>query len=447
MEIDPYLLHEFCKVDEVGCGEFSAVYRVAYPKGEGAETFVPRASLKSPPPGKAFAVKKSRRPFLGNDDREKRLKEVQILQSLRDGQHIVRYIDSWAINDHLYIQTEYCDEGTLQAFLGKIGRQGRLDDFRIWKIVHDLALVSLLLSPLRHRLLTHWLQGLKVIHQAGFMHLDLKPANVLITYEGVLKIGDFGLATEFPASKGIDHEGDREYIGPEIMQGLFDRPADIFSLGLITLEMGANVKLPENGPTWMALRRGNFSKIPTLTTHATVDSPRRSPTNFEEAITDASGQAGPVPDFGTPSHTPLADPPPFMSDKAHPSSLDTVVRHLTHPEPAKRPLIDDVLQLESIQWVAARRRGAATVFEGYWGPEDEVMSLGASDYDATPLGASNYDATPLGASDYEPTPHGASDYEPTPLGASDYDATSHGASDYYDILPFTSDYDTEMTDV
>lgn len=153
METDPYLLHEFLKVDEVGCGEFSAVYRVAYPK-RASESFVPRASLRSPPPGKAFAVKKSRRPFLGSDDRKKRLKEVQILESLRDGQHIVRYIDSWAINDHLYIQTEYCDEGTLQTFLGKIGRQGRLDDFRIWKVVHDLALVCLLLPLPLYYLLT-----------------------------------------------------------------------------------------------------------------------------------------------------------------------------------------------------------------------------------------------------------------------------------------------------
>lgn len=212
------------------------------------------------------------------------------------------------------------------------------------------------------------------------MHLDLKPANVLITYEGVLKIGDFGLATEYPAAKGIDHEGDREYIGPEIMNGMFDRPADIFSLGLITLEMAANVKLPENGPTWMALRRGNFSRIPTLTTRAAVPAPRASPTNFEEAITDASSTQ-PGADFGTPNHRPLAQPPPFMSDKDHPSSLDKVVRHLTQPEPADRPQIDEVLQLEGLRWVAARRRCAATVFEGLWGPDDAVMTHDASDYD------------------------------------------------------------------
>lgn len=147
MEVDAYLLHHFGKVDEVGHGEFSAVYRVAYPK-TGSGSSIPRSSLSTPPPGKAFAVKKSRRPFIGNDDRQKRLKEVRIIQSLRDAQHVVQYIDSWAIDGHLYIQTEYCDEGTLQSFLGKIGRQGRLDDFRIWKIIHDLSLVCRCLYPI-----------------------------------------------------------------------------------------------------------------------------------------------------------------------------------------------------------------------------------------------------------------------------------------------------------
>ena len=140
MEIDPYLLHEFGKVDEVGHGEFSAVYRVACPK-RGSDGSVTRSSVSTPPFGKAYAVKKSRRPFLGTEDREKRLKEVRILESLRHAQHVVHFIDSWVIDNHLYIQTEYCDEGNLQTFLGKIGRQGRLDDFRIWKIVHDLSLV------------------------------------------------------------------------------------------------------------------------------------------------------------------------------------------------------------------------------------------------------------------------------------------------------------------
>ena len=147
MEVDDYLLHHFSRVDEVGCGEFSAVYRVAYPKraslGLGSSAHVPPGS---PPPGRAYAVKKSRRPFQGNRDRDIKLKEVRILKSLGNAQHVLHYVNSWERSGHLYIQTEYCDEGSLQKFLSEIGRQGRLDDFRIWKIIQDLTLVCILRS-------------------------------------------------------------------------------------------------------------------------------------------------------------------------------------------------------------------------------------------------------------------------------------------------------------
>ncbi|SPN97284.1 related to protein kinase SWE1 [Cephalotrichum gorgonifer] len=374
MEVDEYLLHKFARVDEVGQGEFSTVYRVAYAKQKRASvgldfrSSASRTPPGSPPPGKAFAVKKSRRPFQGLRDREAKLKEVRILKALSNGNHVLHYINSWEIDNHLYIQTEYCDEGTLEKFLGDVGRQGRLDDFRIWKILHDLSL------------------GLQEIHQAGFIHLDMKPANVLITFEGVLRIGDFGLATEWPAAKGIDAEGDREYIGPEILKGQFDKPADMFSLGLIALEISANVQLPENGPSWLALRNGDFSDIPSLTTGGTVEGSIRAtptPTSFEEAITGVSSPtiAAAPPDFGVPKHTPLTQPPQFMADAGHPFSLDHLVRQLTQPEPSDRLTVDAVLQLESLRWVATRRRCPATVFEGLWGPDDSAFSHDATDYD------------------------------------------------------------------
>jgi mitosis inhibitor protein kinase SWE1 len=148
LDLDEYLCKRFARVDPVGKGEFSTVYRVAYPKHSTAlarnDSYEsPRLAVPgSPAPGTAFAVKKSRHPYHGARDRDLKLKEVRILSSLTAAHHVLRFISSWELNGHLYIQTEYCDEGTLDKFLGNIGRQGRLDDFRIWKILHDLSLVS-----------------------------------------------------------------------------------------------------------------------------------------------------------------------------------------------------------------------------------------------------------------------------------------------------------------
>jgi serine/threonine protein kinase len=91
-------------------------------------------------------------------------------------------------------------------------------------------------------------QGLAHIHGLGIAHLDLKPANLLIGDGDVIKIGDFGLAHLVPVPDDIEREGDRAYLAPELLtSNPVDCAADIFSLGLIALEMAANVELPQNG--------------------------------------------------------------------------------------------------------------------------------------------------------------------------------------------------------
>ena len=68
------------------------------------------------------------------------------------------------------------------------------------------------------------------IHDNGILHLDLKPANIFVTAEGRLKIGDFGMASIWPRSsgEGFEREGDKEYMAPEVLQGRHSKAADVF---------------------------------------------------------------------------------------------------------------------------------------------------------------------------------------------------------------------------
>ncbi|RAL15041.1 tyrosine protein kinase SWE1 [Aspergillus homomorphus CBS 101889] len=375
-DVDPSLTSRFERVELVGTGEFSQVYRVVEPQqmsrssllSEGTDT--PRVFTEQ-----VWAVKKSKQPYSGLKDRERRIREVDILKSLTNSDHIISFMDSWEDNGHLYIQTEFCEEGSLDVFLAQVGLKARLDDFRIWKILMELS------------------TGLKRIHEMGFIHLDLKPANILITFEGVLKIADFGMAARWPADDGIEGEGDREYIGPEILMGRFDKPADIFSLGLIMFEIAGNVELPDNGLSWQKLRNGDMSDIPSLTYSFETSifrdasgNPILEEPSFEELCASDFGDD----DFGMDSFLgarestdrnavslarsgELVDPPGFMVDANHEQALDKIVRWMISPEPLDRPTAEQVLDTYGVQFVAGRRRAGAIVYEGNWGPADEVL--------------------------------------------------------------------------
>lgn len=88
-----------------------------------------------------WAVKKSKQPYAGLKDRERRIREVDVLKALTNSDHVISFVDSWEDSGHLYIQTEFCEEGSLDVFLAQVGLKARLDDFRIWKILLELSLV------------------------------------------------------------------------------------------------------------------------------------------------------------------------------------------------------------------------------------------------------------------------------------------------------------------
>lgn len=149
----------FIDIKHVGSGEFSEVYQVTEKRkslsstsvyahssqlvtpGNSSVTGFSSSPLPYEPPPKVYAVKKAKSRFLGPRDRNEKLSEARILKQLKRHDHIVEYIDEWVEDELLYIQTEFCENGSLDKFLEMHGNKGRLDEFRVWKITLELCMV------------------------------------------------------------------------------------------------------------------------------------------------------------------------------------------------------------------------------------------------------------------------------------------------------------------
>ncbi len=100
----------------------------------------------------------------------------------------------------------------------------------------------------------HWLKGLvegvAYLHDHGIVHRDLKPANLFME-EGMVKIGDYGLAKLITPSQGTEHSesiGTCHYMAPEIGSGKYHKPIDVYAMGVILYEMLTG-RVPFEGET------------------------------------------------------------------------------------------------------------------------------------------------------------------------------------------------------
>lgn len=84
-------------------------------------------------------------------------------------------------------------------------------------------------------------EGLREAHGKGIVHGDIKPANVMLTPKGEVKITDFGLAEILDSAQAAEHEttsGTIAYMSPEQLRGEeVDARSDIWSLGVVCYEM------------------------------------------------------------------------------------------------------------------------------------------------------------------------------------------------------------------
>ena len=107
--------------------------------------------------------------------------------------------------------------------------------------------------------------GLAFAHRQGLLHRDVKPANILVTGDDVVKLGDFGIARAVAENAiGVTQPGmvmgSVAYVSPEQAQGReLDARSDLYSLGVVLYQMVTG-RIPFNGETPVAVALKHVSE-------------------------------------------------------------------------------------------------------------------------------------------------------------------------------------------
>ncbi|KAI8632800.1 hypothetical protein F5Y19DRAFT_471970 [Xylariaceae sp. FL1651] len=156
-------------------------------------------------------------------------REVAILK-LIDHPHIVKLHDIWENRAEIYLVLEYMDGGDLFSYINQCGR---LPEFEMMGYFRQI------------------LSALEYVHSFNICHRDLKPENILMQSNGIVKIGDFGMAAiqQSPTHALKTSCGSPHYAAPELVNRLryqVDK-VDIWSLGCILYATLAG-RLPFDDP-------------------------------------------------------------------------------------------------------------------------------------------------------------------------------------------------------
>lgn len=166
------------------------------------------------------------------------IREIEFLASLKHSS-IVTFHHHFFHGGILYLVMEYCSGGNLDVL---IESKNKLDIDESLKISVNICEVF------------------EFIHSKNIVHRDIKPNNILIDNDGIIKVSDFGIANT--------HGGTTIYLAPEVYSAEYisskDPRIDIYALGLTLLEMvtGTNPFWNSNGQDIIA-KKINHNFIPT----------------------------------------------------------------------------------------------------------------------------------------------------------------------------------------
>lgn len=151
---------------------------------------------------------------------ERFIQEGRFVAKLRH-QHIITVLDLDEEGDTHYLAMEFVEGKPLSEL---IEQKGKLKPNRALDVARQAA------------------EALHVAHEKGVVHRDIKPDNIMINQEGLIKVMDFGIAGTLKKSMSAVQDeapvGTLMYMSPEQLQGReFDQRTDIFSLGVVLFQM------------------------------------------------------------------------------------------------------------------------------------------------------------------------------------------------------------------
>ena len=188
---------------ELGRGGMGVVYRAHQPSLD-----------------RTVAIKLLSSDLIGDPDGVRRFRlEAKSVAKLNHP-NITQVYDIEEEENLIYLVMEYVDGESLDGLITK----SVLTESRCLKIVADIA------------------DALHFAHEKGIVHRDVKPANVLMTSDGRVKVADFGLAYLIDREGGTTRTGflvgSPNYMSPEQATGQkIDRRSDIYSLGVVLFRM------------------------------------------------------------------------------------------------------------------------------------------------------------------------------------------------------------------
>lgn len=206
--------HRYRIISKLGKGGFGAVYL--------AETLVEGPG--APPPQVAIKFFENIAGITANSLVKRELSALMALRSPR-----IPAAYDWHIGDETaFMVSQYFPDAGLVELLDRVGK---LSEEVVWRFLEDI------------------LSALHDAHRAGFLHLDIKPSNILCDGDGGFVLADFGLAQATHVAEGkalTPGLGTRGYRAPEqraAMLEQFDSRTDLYGVGATAWSILTGIEL------------------------------------------------------------------------------------------------------------------------------------------------------------------------------------------------------------